>query len=432
MRFQLKSSEIKASTQPYPAPLLAMRPPIHGEMDSLVSSSDVEPRSKSGGPGHLVLGLIFIAAFMLGACGALLLEPSSKSRLRALTTPTAGVGVVGLPGNPRRYGQVPEKTIWFYWDKGFNPMPSRIVDLCIQSFCANNVDWNFEFVSDANLLDYVSPEMLPSAFWSWPKGANKKDIVMANLLALYGGVAADSTILNFKSLNVLWQKMLHQGADAVVYWYRLHEPWQFEDSAAAWFFMARRDTGIFRRYAQDIKGNFGDVLDISQAGGNPYLAFATGSMEPIMMEINLSLPLCKTDKTLDPKVKMKCATGATKYHTTSNGNLNNTKVVMFDPNDRRMGPQLNSCAKPLCINLAGKCPTPTVENSGELWQDYLDRKSDPLFTMIKLFGGGGEFAKQNPELLLSDKEDNILSKWFKEAGLRPDEPSRCKAKLATA
>lgn len=29
----------------------------------------------------------------------------------------------------------------------------------------------------------------------------------------------------------------------MVYWYRLTEPWPEHDSSAAWFFMARRDTG---------------------------------------------------------------------------------------------------------------------------------------------------------------------------------------------
>ena len=48
----------------------------------------------------------------------------------------------------------------------------------------------------------------------------------------------------------------------------LTEPWASVDSAAAWFFMARRDTGIFRRYARDIRSHFGDVeLDASRAGG---------------------------------------------------------------------------------------------------------------------------------------------------------------------
>ena len=43
---------------------------------------------------------------------------------------------------------------------------------------------------------------------------------MANLLALYGGVAADATLLNFRSLNVFWDQLLREAADAVIYWYR--------------------------------------------------------------------------------------------------------------------------------------------------------------------------------------------------------------------
>ena len=42
----------------------------------------------------------------------------------------------------------------------------------------NNPDWNFEFVSDSNVLEYVSPEMLPDAYWTWHKPANKKDASM--------------------------------------------------------------------------------------------------------------------------------------------------------------------------------------------------------------------------------------------------------------
>ena len=427
-----------------------MSPGLRDDME-VGSSSDGEIRQASSplGGKFLVMAstVLFLAAFMLGACAALLFQSSLHSsphtRLRALGTtaqlgeapeaPAApvlpGLGVTGLPGNPKLYGKIPEKTIWFYYDKGFDPMPSRIVDLCIQSFCANNPDWNFEFVSDSNLLDYVSADMLPSAFWTWHQPANKKDMVMANLLALYGGVAVDSTIINFKSLNGLWQKMLQDGADAVIYWYRLVEPWGAPDSAAVWSFMARRDTGIFRRYAQDIKANFGDVLDVSQAGGNPYLAFGSGSLEPIMVEVNASLPLCMNDPTLTEYNKQRCATSAAKYHAARNGNLNNTKVILLDPNDRHSGPQLNIW-KPLCINMAGDCPTPTRQNSAGLWQEYEDRKSNPYFTMIKLFARGGTFAQTHPELLLQkNMEENIFSEWFKAAGLEPDQPSRCKAKM---
>ena len=45
----------------------------------------------------------------------------------------------------------------------------------------NNPDWNFEFVSDSNVLEYVSPEMLPAAYWTWGKPANKKDACFDDL-----------------------------------------------------------------------------------------------------------------------------------------------------------------------------------------------------------------------------------------------------------
>mmetsp|Transcript_85062 Transcript_85062/g.173526 ORF Transcript_85062/g.173526 Transcript_85062/m.173526 type:complete len:81 (-) Transcript_85062:12-254(-) len=48
--------------------------------------------------------------------------------------------------------------------------------------------------------------------------------------------------------------------------------------------------------------------------------------------------------------------------------------------------------------------------------------------MIKLFGGGGRFAKQHPELLLLNKDDereNVMSMWFKDAGIEPDKPNYC-------
>ena len=52
--------------------------------------------------------------------------------------------------------------------------------------------------------------------------------------------------------------------------------------------------------------------------------------------------------------------------------------------------------------------------------------------MIKLFGGGGRFAKQHPDQLLLKKDDakeNVMSMWFKDAGLELDKPNYCGSKL---
>lgn len=381
------------------------------------------------GVKHVVaVGLV---SFVLGAGVSLLvssLHGSQKGDQGSHRGPNGPKKGDQQAGYPPKYGKIPEKTIWFFYDKGFDPMPNRLVELCVQTFCVNNPDWNFEFLSDSNVLEYVSEEMLPSAYWTWRPPANKKDMVMANVLALYGGVAADATILNFKSLNVLWNRMLKDGADAVIYWYRFIEPWPEVDSSAAWFFMARRDAGIFRRYAQDIKTHFGNAkLDVSRVGGDAYLAFATGSVEPILIEINSSLPLCMTDPTVDPSKK--CAMSM-KDHVAANQDLSNTKVVFLDPNDQAHGPQLNTWPA-LCINNdKERCPIPRLSrpSAAELWEQYQSRKEDPYFTMIKLFGGGGRFAKESPDLLLPSKDDdreNVMSMWFKDAGLELDKPNYC-------
>ena len=120
----------------------------------------------------------------------------------------------------------------------------------------------------------------------------------------------------------------------------------------------KTDWGIFRRYAQDIKTHFGNVhLDVSRVGGKPYLAFATGTVEPIMIEINSSLPLCSTDP--NTAGRKTCATAMT-HHVAANKDLNNTKVVFLDPNDQNHGPQLNTWDA-LCINNGFlDCPTPSL------------------------------------------------------------------------
>jgi len=48
--------------------------------------------------------------------------------------------------------------------------------------------------------------------------------------------------------------------------------------------------------------------------------------------------------------------------------------------------------------------------------------------MIKLFGGGGRFARESPDLLLLSKDDDreiVVSMWFKDAGLELDKPNYC-------
>ena len=119
--------------------------------------------------------------------------------------------------------------------------------------------------------------------------------------------------------------------------------------------------------------HFGNAeLDVSRAGGDAYLAFATGTIEPIMVESNSSLPLCMTDSIVDPRKT--CAT-STKDHVAANQDLNHAKVVFVYPHDQRHDPELNTWPA-LCINNdEEKCPIPR-----------------PSCRAAELFGG--RFAKE--------------------------------------
>lgn len=334
------------------------------------------------------------------------------------------------------YGTVPEKTIWFYYNKGFSPMPSKIVDLCIQSFCKNNPDWNIEYVDDNNLLQYVHRKSLPTKFFDLPVPANKKDIAMGALLAMYGGVAADSTMINLKSLTYWWDQMLLEGKDAFFYWYRLTEQWGRGDSVAAYFIMARRDTGIFRRYTQDIIMRLGDGIYPSAIPGDPYIAYAGNSIEPIVLEINSSLPVCSEQKEEDIDDPKLC-TKPREYHVANNSELNNVKIMLLDPRDPDVGTQFGQAW--IALGMKGASdgtwtprPNPdSPDSDGALWREYQHRLGYENFRMIKLFGGGGEWAKKHPSQLIMPvgtpaEEDNILSMWFKDAGLDPSNHQACK------
>ena len=83
------------------------------------------------------LGLAALVSYALGICAFLLWF--------ALTRPIPrgpkGPKVLKDSEYPPKYGKIPEKTIWFYYNKGWDPMPNRLVELCVQTFCVTWIRW---------------------------------------------------------------------------------------------------------------------------------------------------------------------------------------------------------------------------------------------------------------------------------------------------
>jgi len=286
--------------------------------------------------------------------------------------------------------------------------------LCIATWKTNHADWNFEFVSESNMYEYVHPRWLPDAY-SWMGDArNKKDVVMGALLAAYGGVALDGTIMNFKSITDWWDELVDGGKTFRGYRYEWGE-------TAGWFWMARRDSGVLRRYVSDVTLRMGNNRYGSAIPGTTYLALAMGSMDPILEEIDSSLPVCRDIKKNTADVDA-CSQGRL-YHFSGNPDLHNQELVILDPKSSEHGPELigmtdimESKEEPFLADAAGQ----------KMWKDYESKKSNDNFKMAKFFGTGGNWAKAQTQVEHFVKPDgtpnelvNIFGALFGAAGLTP-------------
>ena len=99
--------------------------------------------------------------------------------------------------------QIP-KIVWMYWDSGVDAAP-EIVRVCVESWKRLNPDWEVRVLSDTTRRNWVDPENLVPRYGELPiqKRAN---LLRKLLLATYGGVWADATVLCAKPLST-WLPM---------------------------------------------------------------------------------------------------------------------------------------------------------------------------------------------------------------------------------
>jgi hypothetical protein len=86
------------------------------------------------------------------------------------------------------------KKIWFLWLQGLDEAP-LVVKKCHESWIRHNPDWEFIFLDENNINEYVDLET-----YNTTKPAFS-DILRINLLAKYGGVWVDATCFCMKPLD---------------------------------------------------------------------------------------------------------------------------------------------------------------------------------------------------------------------------------------
>lgn len=110
--------------------------------------------------------------------------------------------------------EVPGKTIWLLWYQGWKDAPYAVRAVA-KSWKFHNPTWNVVHLSKHNIRSYLHVEYLDDGHVSVQA---KSDIIRLHLLAKYGGVWADSTMLCFTSLDTWIYKALEpQGLWAYSY-----------------------------------------------------------------------------------------------------------------------------------------------------------------------------------------------------------------------
>jgi len=229
------------------------------------------------------------------------------------TGPFQAVAGVGGHQLPWMYGKVKEKTIWSYWydpedcpDSLHCKLPGR-EELSRISIEVNRGTFYHRLLRKDEVDLYVSKYELP-VHWEAMPAAQQRDALMVALLARYGGVALDLSVVLLRPLDAAWDFMLASEATFQGYMYRLNgEHWSRPESTAPFLMMSRRD-GILGAAVRRQLIAMGDLRDASRRCPGCE-ALGDHTLTPILSMFNYSLPRCADDPTV-------------RWHNTSTGGVN--------------------------------------------------------------------------------------------------------------
>eukprot|EP00929_Paragymnodinium_shiwhaense_P045176 TRINITY_DN23113_c0_g1_i1.p1 TRINITY_DN23113_c0_g1~~TRINITY_DN23113_c0_g1_i1.p1 ORF type:complete len:406 (-),score=52.80 TRINITY_DN23113_c0_g1_i1:189-1406(-) len=298
---------------------------------------------------------------------------------------------------PPMYGQVKEKTIWLYWNKrGTIP---EFVKVCIETIRKNKGSFDVRLLYQDEIDQYVSRIELPLQ-WSSLLPAQQKDSLMNALLARYGGVALDATVVLFEPLDAWWNQMVSQQAIFRGFMYNALREDDPDTETVVWFLMARKE-GLFRAATTAQVIGMGDDANTDRYSNNPdeelrkkyrYFAMGDGTVTPIIGLYDRSRSKCYHNWQHDdafgncypPKPPA------------DDEDLGPSKLIIRNPVESAQLPYANHYNFPLW----------KVSEHADEWNTFKSRFEDKdLMPFVKMFQSGGPDAKKmSREQLLADKD----------------------------
>lgn len=170
------------------------------------------------------------------------------------------------PSTPFRAhtGEVQERTIWAYWAQGYGQMP-EFFKLCVDTWRHHNPDWDVRVLERNNLYEFLSEADLPNRFNHMLSHQIASDAIRLALLARYGGVWLDvSVLLNEPLDDLCWNQIEEGEVDAAAFFHPHYgtEALQGKDFIESWFLATRQGNPFFIRWRDLLKELMHNRLDI--------------------------------------------------------------------------------------------------------------------------------------------------------------------------
>jgi hypothetical protein len=135
-----------------------------------------------------------------------------------------------------------KKTIWLLWYQGWDHAP-WLVQQVRKSWELHNPRWNIVCLDQNNLSQYIDPTRRFNQNFTIKMQA-KSDLIRLNLLADYGGVWADATMLCMVSLD----RWIYDALQPVGFW--MYHGRDNGAGPASWFIISQRQSYIIQRWRE--------------------------------------------------------------------------------------------------------------------------------------------------------------------------------------
>lgn len=137
-----------------------------------------------------------------------------------------------------------EKIIWSYWHDP-QDIP-YIVELAVKSWKKSNPDYTINFLNQTNFTEFVDINELPPIFNNL-RPVEQSDVMRLYLLAKYGGIWIDSSILVTQSLSIIWDNQYDIGGYWLPGFTTNNEKKVFE----SWFISAPKEGKFIRAWKNE-------------------------------------------------------------------------------------------------------------------------------------------------------------------------------------